>query len=194
MSTYYLRSDNSDLSGGTDFNNKLLSSGGSQGPIDIDFDLLEQRTSYGFTEPNVPYNNDWETGGFTVKVNISSGDINIACKISVSRINSSGAQQQVTTETAEQTMTAGVKTFDVTSKDWSAGNYTDRIRVNYMFRNTSVKTTAAITVYRDNNMTVVTSITGGSFWSHKFIDIGSTDLKKALGVVQASIKAVLGVE
>jgi len=145
---YYLSDDNSGLSNGVDFNkilNATTETAGTTGSISIAKDATE--VSYAYTNAGIPYNADWATGAATVKVNVTTAPASpyIALSMNLERINSAGTLQESATATAEQTINAaGVYTFNIASKDWTAGAATDRIRLKYSFRN--IKTNGALTV------------------------------------------------
>jgi len=142
MSTlYYLSADNSDLSGGADFNKKLVTSGETSGTQSLSFTANQAKTSYGFTEPGLP-GTLGQTGNYTVTVNIPTTNAQGRLAISLSRVNSAGTVQSTSASTAEQTTNSATLTFSLTSINlgtWSAG---DRLRVNYEFRNNNNMTQA----------------------------------------------------
>jgi len=160
---YYLSDDASDLSSGVDFNkilNATTETAGTTGSISIAKGATE--VSYAYTVAGIPNNADWTTGAATVKVNVTTAPASpyIALSMNLERINSAGTLQESATATAEQTINAaGVYTFDIASKNWTAGAATDRIRLKYSFRN--IKTNGALTVTLSTgqaNMGVTTEI------------------------------------
>lgn len=146
--TYYLTNTNSDLSGGDDFNFKILPDTAATATNTISVAASATETSYGFTEANVP-SDAGVTGNYSVKLDITTGSNAMQISIAVARINSSGTVQQESSYTAEQTGSAGVKTFTLTSINLGTWNSGDRLRVNYRFRNTGTHT-AATNVIRFN--------------------------------------------
>jgi hypothetical protein len=133
---YYLSATNSDLSGGADFNKKLVASGETSGSQTLSFGNSESRTSYGFTEPGNP-SVLGKTGNYTITVNIPTTNAQGRLAISLSRVNSAGTAQSTSSSTSEQTTNSATLTFSLTSINlgtWSPG---DRLRVNYEFRNNS---------------------------------------------------------
>ncbi len=135
MATYILKTKTSDLSGGADFNREISADAETAGSITVTVANGATETSYGFTKPYKPSNADWETGSITVEVKVTTANTNMFLKVSASRLNSAGVVQETSSETAEQQLSAtGVKTFTIPSMNWAAGNCTDRIRINYIFR------------------------------------------------------------
>src|SRR3989344_4625105 len=135
MATYILKTKTSDLSGGADFNREISADAETAGSITVTVANGATETSYGFTKPYKPSNADWETGTITVEVKVTTANTNMFLKVSASRLNSAGVVQETSSETAEQQLsTTGVKTFTIPSMNWAAGNCTDRIRINYIFR------------------------------------------------------------
>ncbi|MDP2655564.1 MAG: kelch repeat-containing protein, partial [bacterium] len=135
MATYILKTKTSDLSGGADFYREISADAETAGSITVTVANGSTETSYGFTKPYKPSNSDWETGSITVEVKVTTANTNMFLKVSASRLNSAGVVQETSSETAEQQLsTTGVKTFTIPSMNWAAGNCTDRIRINYIFR------------------------------------------------------------
>lgn len=135
MATYILKAKTSDLSGGADFNREISADAETAGSITVTVANGATETSYGFTKPYKPSNADWETGTIAVEVKVTTANTNMFLKVSASRLNSAGVVQETSSETAEQQLsTTGVKTFTIPSMNWAAGNCTDRIRINYIFR------------------------------------------------------------
>ena len=138
MPTTYRRTDTtSDLGGGQDFNKAILLPGSdASGPQTVSLGNGETRTSYGFTAPGVP-GSTGITGTYTVEMNVASGNSNVALAVRLHRVNSAGTVQSSSALSAEQTATAGVKTFTFTNQalgTWASGN---RLRVDYQYRNTA---------------------------------------------------------
>lgn len=134
---FYLSKQSSDLGGTAKFDAKLLE------VIDEDaskyaITVYDGEIGYAYTEPNTPYNNQWESGSFRVKMNIQyPGSYDAYLKVSGSRINSIGEVQETTVATDEQLLTIEATqtyTFDIPNSVWSSGNYSDRLRINYALR------------------------------------------------------------
>jgi len=145
LPTYLLRAADSDLSGGADWNKQLLY--GTEGAATLSASILKTatETQYGYSNASIPYNAAWPTGNWTVRVYVTTGSSYIYGSVSISRVNSAGTVQQTCTVSAEQQMTnAGSYTFSFTSLAWTAGAVGDRIRINYLFRNS--KTNGAISI------------------------------------------------
>lgn len=132
---YYVTNTDSDLSGGADFNKKLLTSAGSSANLTLNFGNSEARTSYAFTEPNVQVVQG-EIATYTITVNFSTTNAQGRLAISLSRLNSAGTVQQTSPATAEQT-TGANRTFTLTDVNIGEFSATDRLRVNFLFRNNS---------------------------------------------------------
>src|SRR3990167_1919633 len=161
MPTYYCTNTASDLGGGADFSNKLLTTTSGAANISVPIAVSATETSYFFTEANVPFNADWETGTITVEVNVTTSNSNVQLKLSAARINSTGTVQSTSTETAFQAFTStGVLNYTVPSMNWTEGSRTDRLRLNFIFNNLSgsMAQTAGIGV-NTTNEEVVTVVT-----------------------------------
>lgn len=140
--TYTLRSANSDCTGGADFTRELRSGTETAGSITFSVANGATEDSLGFTPAGNP-STDGTTGNYTVEVSVTTGSSAIQGSVAVARVNSSCVQQQISAFTAEQTMTAGVKTFTLNSINlgtWGAG---DRLKVVYRFRSTNTHGGAA---------------------------------------------------
>jgi hypothetical protein len=146
VTVYTISTTASDLSGGADFSRELLQSGATSGTLSISTATNTTETSYGFTEAGDPGVLGSSTGTFTILWRITSGNNNLQGSISLSRVNSSGAVQATSTATAEQQLSAGTKTFTITNPSlgtWAAG---DRLRVNYIHRNSNTMSAQSITM------------------------------------------------
>jgi len=99
----------------------------------------ETVTLYGFTRANIPDNAHWETAGITVEVYVSENkpSTDIYISVQADRIDSAGQVQESTTVSSEQQATSGLKIFSIDSKDWTAGDKTDRLGIRYIFKNTA---------------------------------------------------------
>lgn len=112
--TYYLTSTNSDLTGGSNWSEALSQSTSAQSDLTISISVGATETDYGYSPSGEP-GSAGTTGTFTIKVNIITGDTNVQASVAVARVNSSGVQQAISSFTAEQTASAGIKTFTVSS-------------------------------------------------------------------------------
>lgn len=138
MATYILKIGNSDLSGGSDFDKELSSGTESANSVTARTAGGSTETSYAYTVANVPNNNDWNTGTITVEVNITTANSNVELSMSASRLDSAGSVQETSSATAEQNCgSTGVLNFTIPSTNWSAGACGDRLRINYIFRETA---------------------------------------------------------
>jgi len=157
--TYYLRNTTSDLAGGLDFNYKLLTAVAGEATATIQIAKSATEESYGFTEPNIPNNADWETGTTVVKVKVTAENSNIWGSIRVDRVSAAGALVESSTTTAEQQFSSvAVYTFNVASKDWTAGTIGDRLRVAYVFRNAKGNAQSFDISYNTSDSSIVTSV------------------------------------
>jgi hypothetical protein len=72
-----------------------------------------------------------------VEMAVATGNTNVQLSVTLHRVNSAGTIQTSSSASAEQTATAGVKTFTFTSQSlgtWATG---DRLRVDYTYRNSA---------------------------------------------------------
>ncbi|MCP6727496.1 MAG: kelch repeat-containing protein, partial [Patescibacteria group bacterium] len=75
----------------------------------------------------------------------------IDLKLNASRINISGAVQETATQTALQSLNStGVKTFTIASQNWTAGNCTNRLRLEFEFTSGQDHGTALTVVFETN--------------------------------------------
>lgn len=141
--TVYLTQTKSDLGPDTApyrFDKKLLEDPGDDSIWGVITPAEGGVTCHGFTELGTPNNADWESGAagvaFTMRNATEGSDLYL--KVSVSRVSESGDVLETSPESDErpvphnQYVTYG---FTVPSVDWSAGDASDRLRVNYIFRN-----------------------------------------------------------
>lgn len=159
MPTYLLRAADSDLSGGADWNKQLLY--GTEGAATLSASILKTatETQYGYSNASIPYNAAWPTGNWTVRVYVTTGSSYIYGSVSISRVNSAGTVQQTCTVSGEQQMTnAGSYTFSFTNLAWTAGAVGDRIRINYLFRNSKTNGSISIVIRTGTDTDVVTPV------------------------------------
>ena len=147
--TFYLDAGNSDLTGGSDFSKNLTTTTSTPSTLQISVAKGATETSYAWTQAGTPNNADWETGGFTVKVNVtalaSTADMNL--NVQVDRVNAAGSvQESSATSTNQQLSSTGVKTFSIASKDWTAGSATDRLRLRYILYNSKSNTARTVDI------------------------------------------------
>jgi hypothetical protein len=144
--TYYLVSGASDLSGGANFTKLLSQTAETVSTLAVTITKGTTETDYGFTAAGDPNNADWQTGTITVKIYVTSGSTYIWGSVGADRVGPTGTVIEVGNTSGEQQMTnAGAYTFTIASKDWTAGNATDRLRIRYNWRNTRSNGTAGVT-------------------------------------------------
>ena len=137
---FYTNGGASDLTGGADFSKNLTTTTSTPAISQYSFaksPAIEE--SYLWTQTGSPNNADWETGGFTVLVNVTAlqttTDLNL--NVQVDRVFANGTvRESSATSTEQQLSSTGIKTFTIASKDWTAGTASDRLRLRYIFRNT----------------------------------------------------------
>jgi len=137
---FYGSDSASDLSGGADFNLALGMSPTTGSAVTTSYSVAKSatETSYYFTPSSYPNNADWQTGPalFVIYNNFASPHLYLSIRID--RINSSGTLQESSTTTSEQSLgTTGYKVFEIDSKNWTAGNASDRLRIAIIVRNSS---------------------------------------------------------
>ena len=138
MPTYLLTDLSTDLTGGDDFDQQLWFGFGRPSPntLTISVSPLSTETSYGYTEPEYPNNSNWESGVITVEVFVTTAAAGMFLDVESSRITATGTVQETTGKAGEQAMSAtGLLNFTIPSQHWNAGTDTDRLRINYIFRN-----------------------------------------------------------
>jgi PKD repeat protein len=147
--TFYLNSTNSDLSGGADWSKTLRGETTAVSTIAATILRSSTRTQFAWTNSTTPNNNNWETGAFTVKVNVTAlGSTSyLWLNVQVDHIYANGTVIESSDASSEQKMTGtGVKTFSIASKDWTAGATTDRLRLGYLMRNSRSNADYAMTI------------------------------------------------
>ena len=136
MPTYTLRNDDSDLSGGADFDKDLVVGTVALATIQPFVAASSTEDSFGYTQANIPNSATWDTGNWTVEISVSTANIWIYFDAAVARVDSSGTQQEITSFAGEQQADkAETLTFSFTDISWSGGDAGDRIRVTYRIRN-----------------------------------------------------------
>src|ERR1041384_6911781 len=123
---YILKSANSDLSGGADFN-KVLSLG-TQTASTISFSLGSHQTrdSYGYTPAGEP-GLSGARGAFQIGAEVTTENNHTQISLAVARVNLAGAQQAISGFSSEQQATIGPKSFTVGANLGTWAN-TDRLR------------------------------------------------------------------
>lgn len=143
MPVYVLSANNSDLSGGADFNKQLVLTPATAGTLSVTIAGATSETSYGFT--NAGNTLGYDSTSATPYIFVVTANSNISVTTSISRVNSAGVVQATSTVSSSVSLgTTGVKI--TTNSSWNVGTFasTDRLRVNYIFTNSAM-----------NNQTVV---------------------------------------
>jgi len=136
VSEFFRSSTASDLSGGADFSRSLAEAVAASATIAVTVAASATETSYAFSPAGVPGSASWQTGTWTIKVEVTVASVAIFLSTIIDRIDEDGNVIQSSSATAEQQLSAtGVKTFVHTGLSWSAGSASDRFRVRYIFRN-----------------------------------------------------------
>ena len=138
MTTTYRRTNtDSDLAGGASFNKAiLLPASDTTGSQVVNVGNNSTVIARAFTASGIP-GADGVTGNYTVELEGLVGNNNIALSVQLHRINSVGTIQTSSTISAEQTATAGTKTFSFTSLNLGTWASNDRLRIDYRYRNTA---------------------------------------------------------
>src|SRR3989338_8093399 len=138
MATYILKSKDSDLPSMGLFGKELSADAVTAGSITVAIPASSTFRGAGYTKPHKPNNADWETGSITVEVKVTTANSNVTVTVQAHRLSGSGSLQESSSVPASQSCgTTGIKTFTIPSKDWTAGNCDDRIRLDYIFQNTA---------------------------------------------------------
>lgn len=157
---YFLYSTNSDLTNGSATYNKYLLPnliGGPSASIqNISLTANANLTASCFTYQLHPGDHA-QTGSYTASLQVSTGNANINLSARFHRINSAGTIQSSSVTTPEQAITtATTYTFLSSSVDLGTFANTDRIRVDYLFRNARNNTqTAAFQYNQTGSFTVI---------------------------------------
>lgn len=129
--TYRLQNTNSDLTGGADFN-KAVTASVATGSANVSLSATETRTSYGYTASGDP-GASGVTGSYTIEFDCDTNTF-VQLSVQIHRVNSSGTVQTSSSVSSEQG--CGQVSFSFPSQSlgtWASGN---RLRVDYIFRNT----------------------------------------------------------
>jgi hypothetical protein len=159
--TYYASSTASDLTGSTlpTVHNQALatSTAGLVTKNTGSIPAASSRDGFAWTASSVPGTGGYTLADYQIKVDVSAGNASIELSVRVARVNSAGTVQAESSATAEQTASAGVKTFNLTGVNlgiWVAG---DRLRIRYIFRNTHGSMTQAATIRYNGTDSIVTA-------------------------------------
>lgn len=129
---HFLSSTNSDLAGGADWSRYIrYDTSGAASTVSASIAANAIEVQRAFTEPLHPGTKASVTGTFTVKVKITTGQALSNIAVTVHRVNSSGTIQASSSTTANQSASAGTKTFSLTSVNLGTFAETDRLRVDY---------------------------------------------------------------
>lgn len=142
----FATTNNSDLSGGADFNRKLeYNIIGASTALSVSIAQGATETSYCFTEPLHPGTGGNVTGNYTVSLNCTTANANIAATCTLNRINSTGTVQTSSTASGSVSFgTTGAKTFTFTSLSLGTFSSTDRLRVDFSFTNSAAHSANAV--------------------------------------------------
>lgn len=154
---YFLSGTNSDLTGGADFSRALFyNNNAASTTLSVTIAGSATETSYGFT-PLLHPSIYGATGNYTVVTNVTTSNSNIFLSIILNRINSTGTVQSSSAASAENNITTtGSKTFSFTNINlgtWASG---DRLRVDYLCRNSAMNNQSFAIGINDANTNVQT--------------------------------------
>lgn len=90
---------------------------------------------FGITSIGEPLLNKFTTGNIDVSLHIQYADANILTYCTIYRVAEGGTILE-SFSTGATSLTSGTLTFNFSSVSWSAGNITDRFRVDIIFINT----------------------------------------------------------
>jgi hypothetical protein len=138
MRRYFPSTLNSDLTGGTFFNRfGTYFLAGTPTGLSFTAGAQQTTTSFVFTQPLHPGTSGTFTGDYTIPVVIATGANQVNLSMSLQRISSTGTVLTNSGATAEQTAIAGTLTFTFTNLSLGTFARTDRLRISYIFRNTT---------------------------------------------------------
>jgi len=149
---YLLKAAASDMGGGADFSAEVSQDAETAGTRTGSVAAGATETSYGFTPPGEPGLLTWTAGAWVVKVDVTTPHANVVLAIRLRRINAAGVVQESSpapTSVDEQALgVAGVRTFvaNFGGLAWTKGATTDRLRVDYLFRNTDGGAAHSVTI------------------------------------------------
>jgi hypothetical protein len=134
---YFLTDLTSDLSGGAQ-NEYILPAPNSTGTLSETVASLATDTIFTFTPALHPNQVGALTGTYTQIINVTTANSNLRLSVRLHRINSTGTIQTSGTASAEQTPNpTGTYTFTFTSISLGTWTATDRLRVDFIIRNTA---------------------------------------------------------
>ncbi len=139
MATYLMTDQESDCTGGADFDSSILTTPPGTGSFSVTTaGETASEISFVQTSGGVPNNDDWQTGSIVVWVNVIVNNMASFLKMTARRMTSCGVVAESTATTGSQNLaTAGSFEFITESKNWAAGACDDRLRVDYDFENTA---------------------------------------------------------
>lgn len=161
-----MTTNNSDLSGGADFNRKLeYRFTGAATALSVSIAAASTEVSRCFTEPLHPGTGGSVTGNYTVSVFCSTSNANITGTATLHRINSSGTIQTSSAASSSVSFsTTGAKTFSFTSLNLGTFAKTDRLRVDLSFTNSASHSASSFGIrFNDPDSDVVTPFRVRSF-------------------------------
>lgn len=144
--TYYETDVTSDLSvAGANANNKLLTTTSTPNTLAIGMGKGLTSFLHMWTEPGVP-GASGSTGDYTVTMNVAIGASSANVSAQLERVSSSGTVQTSSSVSAEQSCTAGIKTFNWTALNLGAWSSGDRLRLKFNFINLAAHATDSTTI------------------------------------------------
>lgn len=149
--TYYLSSTNSNLGGGYNYSKVFITTPSAQSDLTISIAVGATEDDFGFSPASDP-GASGGTGTFTIKVNVITGNTSVMMSVTVARVDAFGVEKATGSFTAEQTASAGIKTFTVSSPALGTWDPGDRLRVTYRWRSTATMGNAHTIVIRLNTV------------------------------------------
>lgn len=156
---YYLSSTNSDLTGGIDFNKHLTSNIATPSTISPASAASATEISRAYTQILHPGSAGNVTGDYTVTIDVTVANSNVFVSVQIHRINSTGTTQTSSTTTAEQQISStGKKTFTFSHPSVNLGTFTstDRMRVDYIVRNSTMGNQSITIATDDVDSSIIT--------------------------------------
>lgn len=156
---YFATTNNSDLTGGADFNRELeYTITGAATALSVTINNASTETSRCYTDPLHPGTKGSVTGDYTVSIFCSTLNASISATVTLHRINSTGTIQ--TSSSASSSVlfdTTGAKVFTFTGLSLGTFTSTDRLRVDFNFANSSAHTNQSFGVrFNDPDTYVLT--------------------------------------
>ena len=156
---YYMTTNNSDLTGGADFNRKLeYEYTGAATALSVSIAAASTEVSRCYTEPLHPGASGSVTGNYTVSVFCSTANANINGTVTLHRINSAGTIQTSSAASSSVSFgTTGAKTFSFTSLSLGTFTSSDRLRVDFSFTNAAAHSASSFGIrFNDPDSDVIT--------------------------------------